>query len=46
MVQMSLFAGQERDTDSVKGPVDTEREQEGETNWENRIDIYTLPSAK
>ena len=34
--------GKKRDTDSENGHVDTEREQAGETNWENRIDIYTL----
>ena len=34
--------GRKRDTDSDNGHVDTEREQAGETNRENRIDIYTL----
>ena len=36
-----------RDAEVDNRHVDTGREKgEGETNWENRIDIYTLPCVK
>ena len=35
-----------RDTDVENGHVDTGEEGEGGTNWEIRIDIYTLPCVK
>ena len=38
--------GRKRDTDREKGCVDTRGDGEGETNWESRIDIYTLLCVK
>ena len=34
--------GRKRNADREKGCVDTRGDGEGETNWESRIDIYTL----
>ena len=38
--------GGNRDVDLENGHVDTVGEGEGGTNWEIRIDIYTLPYIK
>ena len=38
--------GRNRDIDIENGHVDTGGEGEGGTNWEIRIDIYTLPCVK
>ena len=38
--------GRKRDADVEKGDVDTAEEEEGETDWERRTDIYTPPCVK
>ena len=38
--------GKNRDVDVETGHVDKAEEGEGGTNWEIRIDIYTLPCVK
>ena len=43
---MNLFSGQDRNIDIENGHVDTGWEGEGGTNWDIRIDIYTLPCVK
>ena len=43
MIQINKFAWQDRDADVEDGHVDT---QAGESKWEIRIDVNTLPSVK
>ena len=43
MIQINTFAWQDRDADVEDGHVDT---QAGESKWEIRIDVNTLPSVK
>ena len=40
------FQGRNRDTDRENRHVDTGAEGKGGTNWEIRIDIYTLSCVK
>ena len=40
---MNHFQSENRDADV---DVDTGGESEGGTNWENQVDIYTLPCIK
>ena len=42
----TYLQGRNRDADVENRHVDTEREGKGGTNWEIRIDIYTLPCEK
>ena len=46
MVQMNLFAEQEKRCDVEKGYWDMMWGEEGGMNWETRIDIYALPCVK
>ena len=46
MVQMKLFARQERDTDVENGHVDMVGGKGSGMNWEIGIGIYTLPCVK
>lgn len=45
MVQMSLFAGRDRDADIENGHMDIVGGG-GETNWESKIDIGALARVK
>ena len=42
----TYLQGRNRDVDIENGDADTVGEGEGGTNWEIRIDIYTLPCVK
>ena len=46
MVQINLFAGQEYRRRRGKQICGHRLEGDGGTNWEIRIDIYTLPCVK
>ena len=46
MVQMKLFAGQQRGCRHRKRLVDTVGEGESGTNWESSMDIHILPCVK
>ena len=46
MLQMNLFAGQDRDADIENRAVGVIGGEEGGANWEIGIDIYILPCVK
>ena len=46
MVQMSCLQGRNRDAHIEDRCVDTGQEVGSDTNWERRVDIYTLPCVK
>ena len=46
MVQTNLFAGQEKRRRLRERTCGHGVEGEGRTNWEIRVDIYTLPCVK
>ena len=46
LYRWTYLQGRNRDVDIETGIMDIEGEGEGGTNWEIRIDIYTLPCVK
>lgn len=46
MILMNLFVGQEERHRVENRLVDSEREGEGEMNWERSTDMHTLPCMK
>ena len=46
MVAISLFTGQEKNSDVENEHVDRAGKGESRTSWEIRIDVYTLPCVK
>ena len=46
MLQMNLFAGQDRDADIENRAVGVIEGEEDGANWEIGIDIYILPCVK